>query len=214
MRRRLALLRLGAALGTAMLVRAAPAGAYEDFFVATRRDDAGGVRRLLERGMDPNARDPQGQTALILALRDGNFRVADALLGARGIDLDVLNAHGETALMMAALKGHTDWVRRLLERGARVEQPGWTALHYAAAGPDPQSVALLLERGAAVDARSPNRTTPLMMAAQYGPESSVDRLLARGADPLARNDRGLAAADFARLAGRESLAARLAAPPR
>jgi hypothetical protein len=200
------------ALSAALCASAAHAGAYEDFFAATGRDDAATVQRLLERGMDANSRDPQGQPALFLALRDGSLQVAETLLAAPGVDVNVLNASGESPLMIAALKGRTEWMRRLLARGARVDQPGWSALHYAATGPDPQAVALLLERGAAIEARSPNRTTPLMMAARYGAEASVDLLLARGADPGARNDHGLAAADFARLAGREALAARLAVP--
>jgi ankyrin repeat protein len=50
-----------------------------------------------------------------------------------------------------------------------------------------------------------------MMAAQYGSEASVELLLSRGADPKARNDRGLGAADFARLGQRDALAARLEA---
>jgi ankyrin repeat protein len=70
-------------------------------------------------------------------------------------------------------------------------------------------VALLLERGALVEALSPNRSTPLMMASRYGPEEAVDLLLARGANLRARNDAGLGPVEFAELAGREALATRL-----
>ncbi|MEY3253490.1 MAG: hypothetical protein RL227_2463, partial [Pseudomonadota bacterium] len=70
----------------------------------------------------------------------------------------------------------------------------------------------LVEQGAAIDARSPNRSTPLMMAARYGASESVEWLLARGADAGLRNDRDMNAADFARSAGRDAIAQRLAAP--
>ena len=70
-------------------------------------------------------------------------------------------------------------------------------------------VAWLLERGAALEARSPNGTTALMMAARYGNEQSAELLLEKHAIPEARNDHGLTAADFARAAGREALAKRL-----
>jgi len=96
-----------------------------------------------------------------------------------------------------------------MARGAKVHGEGWSPLHYAATGPEPEFVRLLLEKGAPVDARSPNGSTPLMMAARYGSEASVDLLLARGADPKLRNQRDLTAADFARMDGRESLAKRL-----
>ena len=203
-------LHLVAALGFS----AAIAGSYEDFFQAMSRDDAAAVRTLIRRGVDANSRDPQGQTALYLALQAGNFQAAGALLAEPTLDVDAVNSADETALMIAALKGRTDWSRRLLERGAQVNKPGWSPLHYAASGPEPAVVQLLIERGAEVDAASPNRSTPLMMAARYGSEASVDLLLARGADPKARNDRGLDAADFARLAQREALAARLDAKAR
>jgi ankyrin repeat protein len=188
----------------------ANAGAYEDFLIAVDNNDAGTVQRLLQRGMDPNTRDEKGQPALTLALRGEAFPVAEALLASPQVDVNAANAAGETPLMMAALKGQAAWVKRLVERGARVQQPGWSPVLYAASGPDPQVLSLLLDKGATVDARSPNGTTPLMMAARYGTEQSVDLLLARGADPALRNDRELAAADFARQAGRDALADRLA----
>jgi ankyrin repeat protein len=76
------------------------------------------------------------------------------------VDIDAANANGETPLMMAAMRGQVAWVQRLLERGAKVNREGWTPLHYAAAGPSVPVIELLLTRGAAIDARSPNGTTP------------------------------------------------------
>ena len=46
----------------------AVAGSYEDFFVAIQRDDAATITTLLQRGFDPNTRDPRGQVGLMLAL--------------------------------------------------------------------------------------------------------------------------------------------------
>lgn len=187
----------------------ANAGSYEDFFGAVRTGDARTVRQLVERGFDPNSRDPQGQTALHLAFRDQSTAIVEALWSVPSLDVDALNAHGETPLMMAALKGEFEWVKRLLARGAKVHQAGWSPLHYAATGPEAQIVALLLDRGAVVDAESPNRSTPLMMASQYGTEASVDLLLARGADARRRNDLGLDATEFARRSGRDFLVEKL-----
>jgi ankyrin repeat protein len=189
----------------------AQAGAYEDFFKAVALDDAAAVERLLQRGFDANSVDEAGQGALLLAMREGAFKVASTLMKSPGLKVDQPNSAGETALMMAALRGHAEWLPRLVAQGAAIEREGWTPLHYAATGPQPAAVAWLLERGARVDVRSPNGTTPLMMAARYGTEESVDLLLRRGADPKLRNQLDLSAADFARLAARERLAERLAA---
>jgi len=179
------------------------------FFRAVNVDNADTVREYLGRGFDPNTLSEKGQFPLYLAMREGSFRVAEVLLAHPQLRVDAANAVGETALMMAALRGHVEWMRRLLDRGAALEREGWAPLHYAASGPVTPAVALLLDRGARIDAPSPNRSSALMMAARYGPESSVDVLLARGADPKLRNDLGLTAVDFARLGGREALVERL-----
>ena len=193
----------------ATFVSSANAGAYEDFFLAVNRDDGDTVTKLVQRGFDPNARSPEGQTALHLALRDQSPRVAAALIAERSLDVNVLNASAESPLMMAALRGDLAWSERLMARGAKVHKEGWSPLHYAATGPEPRIVKLLLDRGAPINALSPNRSTPLMMAARYGAEASVDLLLAAGADKQLRNDLGLDAAEFAKLAARDFLLARL-----
>lgn len=188
-------------------------GAYEDFFKAIGFDDARSVSQLLERGFDPNSLDDKGQAPLYLSLREGSFKVAAVLLDHRATRVDQANSVGETALMISALKGQTEWLQKLSARGASLEpktQPGWTALHYAASGPEIKAVQWLLEHGARLDARSPNGSTPLMMAARYGSVDAVDLLLKQGANARLRNDLDLSAADFARQAGRDALAQRLA----
>lgn len=196
-------------LVVALHVSAVRADAFVDFFRAVTVDNVSGVSSLLQRGFDPNAVDEKGQLAIIRALRDESYQVAAVLLAHPGLRVDETNSVGETALMMAALRGSVDWCGRLIGRGAAVNRKGWAPLHYAASGPEPATVSLLLDRGAEVDAPSPNGTTALMMAARYGDERSVDALLARQADRQRRNDKGMTAADFARSAGREKLAARL-----
>ncbi|HET6599582.1 MAG TPA: ankyrin repeat domain-containing protein [Burkholderiaceae bacterium] len=190
------------------------AGSFDDFFTAIRQDDASALLSLLQRGFDPNTRDESGQPGLTIAMQVHAEKAAKLLLQHPAIDVDALNSAGESALMIAALKGDIAGTKLLLASGAHVNQPGWSALHYAATGPKPEIVQLLLERGATVDARSPNGTTPLMMAARYGSADSVKQLLERGADPKLANQRDLRAADFARLAGRESLGGRLDAAAR
>ncbi|HEY6513037.1 MAG TPA: ankyrin repeat domain-containing protein [Burkholderiaceae bacterium] len=185
------------------------AGSFDDFFRAVQGDDAAAVTKLLQLGFDSNAHDESGQSAIGLAVRSKSDRVLDALLKDPRLDINSRNRAGETALMLVALQGRLELAQRLIQQGAKVSQDGWNPLHYAATGPEPRIVALLMQRGAPIEARSPNGTTALMMAAGYGSEDSVALLLAQHADATARNERGLNAADFARLAGRESLTKRL-----
>ncbi len=197
-----------------LMCTCAVAGVYEDFFKALELDDSRTMSTLLLRGFDPNTPDPKGQVPLFIALRDGSERAARLLMDHPELKVDAANASGETPVMMAALRGRADAVRVLLDKGAALNREGWTPLHYAATGPEVGIVRLLLDRGAVIDAQSPNGTTPLMMAAQYGSPDAAVLLLERRADPRARNQVGWAAADFARAAGRETLAKRLEAAAR
>jgi uncharacterized protein len=188
---------------------AARADAYVDFFRAVNLDDARTVNQLLARGFDPNAVNTRAQPALVQALQDEAPKVAAALLAHPALKIDAPTPAGETALMMAALAGNLEWTEKLMARGAQINREGWTPLHYAASGPEPKVVVLLLDKGADINAPSPNRSTPLMMAARYGSESNAHVLLARGADPRLRNDLGLSAVDFARTGGRDSLVTKI-----
>ncbi|CAN7143137.1 ankyrin repeat domain-containing protein [Acidovorax facilis] len=205
------------ALATLALGLAAPgiwAGAYEDFFVAILRDDDAAIAALLRRGFDPNTRDPKGQVGLTIALQNGSSKAFAALLASSQVNVEARNAQDESPLMMAALKGNLEAVKALLARDADVNKTGWAPLHYAASAGSRQHVAiiaLLLENHAYIDATSPNGTTPLMMAAQYGSNEAVQLLLDEGADPTLKNQLGLTAADFALRVSRTESADKIAA---
>lgn len=189
-------------------------GAYEDFFVAILRDDGDAITALLRRGFDPNTRDPKGQVGLTIALQNGSDKAFAALLAARQVDVEARNKQDESPLMMAALKGNLPAVKALIARDADVNKPGWAPLHYAASAGSARHteiIALLLENSAYIDAASPNGTTPLMMAAQYGSTDSVQLLLNEGADPTLKNQLGLTAADFALRVSRTESAEKIAA---
>ncbi len=179
------------------------AGSYEDFFTAIIRDDARAVQNLLQRGFDPNTRDPKNLHGLFLALREPSPKVAELLIKAPKIDLNPLTADGETPLMMAVFKGQTELAITMIDKGADVNKPGWAPLHYAATAGNVQLIKILLENHAYIDAESPNKTTPLMMAAHYGTPGAVKLLLEEGADVSLKNDLGLSAIDFAQNAKKQ-----------
>lgn len=184
------------------------------FFRAVQMDDATTVRKMVGTVVNANERNPLGgEPALVLAIREGAKSVVQDLLAHPGLDLERTAVNGNTALMMAAFKRDGETTRALLDKGAKVNQPGWTALHYAAAGGDDKIAQLLIERGAQIDALSPRPTgaiTPLMMAAREGHDAMVRLLLARGAKPGLKNTEGFTAAQLARQAGHDKLAEVLA----
>jgi hypothetical protein len=119
---------------------------------------------------------------MIVALRYDAMDVLRLLLAQPGIQLEATAANGNTALMMAAFRKNQEALLMLIRRGAIVNRPGWTALHYAAAAGDPDTIRLLLANHAYIDAESPTKVTPLMMAAREGHEDAVKVLLEEGAD--------------------------------
>ena len=173
------------------------AGSYEDFFKAVQLDDEASVTALLARGFDGNTRDPKGQPGLYLAVREKSVKVAAVLIGWRRINVEARNAADESPLMLAASNGLIELCQKLIAKGADVNKPGWTPLHYAATRGHLPVMSLLLDNYAYIDAASPNGSTPLMMAAFYGTPSAVKLLLEAGADPSIKNDQGLTAIDFA-----------------
>jgi ankyrin repeat protein len=180
------------------------------FFRAVQMDDASTVRKMVGTVVNANELNPLGgEPALVLAIREGSTAVVQDLLAHPGTDLERKAVNGNTALMMAAFKRDGDTVRALLDKGAKVNQPGWTALHYAAASGDAAIAQLLIERGAKLDALSPRPSgavTPLMMAAREGQDGIVRLLLAKGANAGLKNTEGFTAAQLAKQAGHDKVA--------
>lgn len=193
-------------VSSAVLATAALAAPLDEAFKAASIDDLRDVRRLVQdRVVDVKALGPRGDTLLIAAIRDDAARVTDYLIAEKSTDLNATNVSGETAMMIAAFLKKKVVVDKLLGRDAEVNRQGWTALHYAASVGAADIVGNLLEHSAYIDAESPNRTTPLMMAAR-GNYADVCRLLIEaGADPTPLNQSDLAAADYARRASNSEL---------
>jgi ankyrin repeat protein len=127
------------------------------------------VARVLidQPGLRLDQRNPEGETALMIACLRGYRDLAEQLV-ARGAQV---NPPGQA--------------------------PAWSALSYAATNGHDELVKFLLAHGARVNQQAPNGTTPLMMAAYFGHASTVRLLLGAGADPKLRNAMGFTAMDLA-----------------
>jgi len=161
------------------------------FSWAIERGDIKAVSGWLDEGLDPEFTGSQIGTGLMNAAWHGNIEMMK-LFVARGANPRRANRNGEQALQLAAWNGHMDAVKWLLDNGAVLNREGnyWGALHYAVFNGHQDLAKYLIERGASVNARSPNGSTPLMMAAREGREDLVKVLLESGGDPRSKNDWG------------------------
>ncbi|MDR3214552.1 MAG: ankyrin repeat domain-containing protein [Azoarcus sp.] len=185
---------------------AAFADGKEEARTAARRGDTGTLTRLLESGaVAPDTQDDNGNTLLILAVREGNAGTVAALLRFNP-QLDHRNRNGDSALMLAALGGDVKLLDLLLAKGAKVNSSGWTALHYAALEGKLPAVEKLIAAGADVNALTPNLSDALMLASRNGHIDVVRRLLKTPIALARRNDRGVDAEAWARSKGNTNIA--------
>jgi hypothetical protein len=161
--RRLALLLLSAIIAIACHYRPTSPAAE-----IAGSGDVAAMKRMLDAGLNPNARDASGYTALIYASRAGNVPMV-RLLASRGADPNLSDAAVNS----------------------------WTPLLHAIHKAQPRATAALLDAGANPNAADSDGTTPLMMAAGYGYTDIVKILLARGANPRMASN-GITALDLAR----------------
>ena len=150
------------------------------------------VKVLLSSGADRTSSIPIGITPLVIALINGHFDVAGALIDA-GANLDLQDKVGRTALW-AAVDAHTmpssnrpapretddalsslDIIIKLLERGAKWTSPLRAQVPYRTK----------LDRGG--DGVLGAGTTPLLRAAKAGDVPVIKMLLGEGREPACRH---------------------------
>ena len=149
-----------------------------------------------QAGSDINARDYDGYTPLIRAIRDGKLEDAKALLD-RGADVNA--SAGEPAIdkgstpLLEASAYLPALMKTLVERGANIDAVDLghdTPLNNAACGRDPEILKLLLAKGANINMQDGIDRTPLMHAVVCPAPENVKVLLASGADKSLKDYQG------------------------
>ncbi len=148
---------------------------------AARNGDTAVIERLLDNGVDVNARNSDGQTALELAILSGSTLLVQYILD-KGADVNIKDRRGNTALLVACSKSGLDIVRLLLDFGADIDacdiSYGRTPLIRAASVGKIDLVRLLLDRGADIRAKDFMGYTALDCARNWQQEE-VSQLIKR-----------------------------------
>ena len=114
---------IDAQTGEAGSIGSLPGGRLTPLHVAAamQREDA--ALLLLELGADPTIVSGYRDTALHLAVSNGDFRLAEALVHARGVDINALQGIGMTPLALASLApDSTKFMRLLLDAGDQIQR--------------------------------------------------------------------------------------------
>lgn len=147
------------------------------------------------------------RSKLLEAIAGGDVaRVAAVLHPEAAVPPAVNPAQGTTPLYRAAVDGHHEIVRLLLEYGADPDRPSGgpeegLPLCAAACWGHAETVQALIEGGADPDAREEGGWTALLWAAATGDLESADILLDAGADPDLADDDGDTPLTLAALVG-------------
>ena len=148
------------------------------------------VRELLDRGLNVNAKDGAGWTALMMASLEGLPKVVELLLN-RGADPNTDSARAETALIIAAgcfiVRTRADLVS---ERGFGQD------MRERQLNAPRVMVEALIEHGSKVNAATEEGRTPLMSAVMHGWMDVARALIRAGANVNARDKQGRMAMDY------------------
>lgn len=176
-------------LAVVMMQKPVVGATTEALHGAAMQGDTAAIQQLLAAGVDIEARDAQGRTALLRATRANQVAAATLLIEA-GADVNAKDTIEDSPYLYAGAQGFNDILRLTLAHGADLQSTnryGGTALIPAAEKGHPETVQLLLDAGVAVDHVNRLGWTALLEAivlSQGGPvhQRIVQMLIQGGAD--------------------------------
>jgi len=160
---------------------------------AAENGDIALIKQLLKVGVEVNAPQGDGMTALHWAAERGNIELAEVLIYAGANPMAGTRIGQYKPLHLAAKKGNANIIKILLDEGInpniKTANSGSTALHLASASGDIETVTSLLLAGAQVNVRENAwGQTPLIFAAAANHVGVMYALLDAGADPTLRSN--------------------------
>ena len=178
----------------------------EVFVESAEKQDLHALRLFLTAGMDPNAKNKHGDTALMHAAGDNNIPIMEALLKAKA-DINITNRRGYTTL---AWSKNENALRRLLDSGANINSINNAFVDLSESGRI-ASLRMLLVEGAEINKVGENSLLAAAGSTVIGiPEqqlvNTVRFLLDRGVDVNTQSKEGWTALLLAIINERTSMA--------
>jgi uncharacterized protein len=183
-----------------MVITALPRGGLTPLMYAARQGSLEAVQVLTDLGARLDATDPDGMSALVIAIINAHYDVAAALAD-KGADPNVADVTGMAAVY-AAVDMHT--LDPLVNRPAPIGNTSHAAVELVqrllARGANPNATLkapLLARQHNFGDAALGNGATPLMRAAKSGDAAMMDVLIEHGANARQRMPNGMTPLSFA-----------------
>lgn len=135
------------------------------------------------------------------AIDSSDWNQVDQILSRIKLDVNAKDRSGNTAIYYAILEDRLDIVKKLLARGALIDEPcsrlGYAPLFVASIWGKTEPARTLLDAGASIDKQSSLGTTAIWHASKEGQFSTVKLLAERGAKLDISNDNGWRSLHFA-----------------
>jgi ankyrin repeat protein len=165
-----------------------------------RLETAKWLTTYCKRPVDLAAKTINGESSILIAIKQRNFKLASLLLE-KGADIDDTDSQGNTGLIFGAMACSMDIVKYCIEKKGFIDAQnkwGMTALMYVARNTKGGLILdyLINERSADVNQVDRNYNNALMHACKKGCMTSATKLLAAGADWLQEDDHGVIARDL------------------
>lgn len=157
------------------------------------------IHHAIKKGVNVNAKDYRGNTALMMAAQDNiNPKVIEALIEA-GSDIHICDECGETPLMWAAASNRnpvvvTTLINMGMDVNARDDEGMTPLLHAALHNTNPNIAITLIKAGADVNVTDNVGATPLRLAMSNGSSrvnELITTLIKAGSDVNATDSTGM-----------------------
>lgn len=160
------------------------------YYRAVLNSDDVTMETLIRKKINTTFQDNKGNTALHIAIKQGNEDLACYVIKDSKLNINTPNYENETPLHLACRKGNIKIIDSLLAHGAHIHARADYAIqptHLAAKAGYFEILKKLLKSGADINATTLDGMTPLHYAAEAGDLQLVKWLIKKGARATAMN---------------------------